>query len=270
MTDDTTLLDRGQGTLAVDVTGHGPLILAIPGMGELRDSFRHLTPGLVAAGCRLATMDLRGHGDSSLGFDSYDDEAAASDALAVIDALGGAPATIIGNSMGAGAAVIAAARAPDAVDRIVLIGPFVRDSGSVLSRLLLRLALVRPWGPAIWQRYYTSLFATDGPSDQADHADAVQRSLRRPGRWTAFQRTARTSHAAAEAALPHVRAGALVIMGERDPDFPDPAAEATWVANALQAQRVMVADAGHYPMAEQPAEVLAAILPFLSQPSQRG
>lgn len=243
--------------------GAGPLVVCVPGMGELQASFRHLVPGLVAAGYRVAVMDLRGHGDSSVRFDAYDDPAAAGDVLAVIDALGGGPATIVGNSMGAAAAVLAAAERPEAVDRLALIGPFVRDHGSAPTRWLLRVLLARPWGPAVWRTYYGSLFGQRRPADHDEHATRALALLRRPGRWAAFQATARTSHAPAEAALPSVAAPTLVVMGDRDRDFPDPQAEATWVAGALNGEYRMIAGAGHYPMAEQAAEVLDAMLPSL-------
>ncbi|MBP8918887.1 MAG: alpha/beta hydrolase [Micropruina sp.] len=256
-------LDRPGGTIAVEASGEGPLVVCVPGMGESRASFRHLVPGLVAAGHRVAVMDLRGHGDSSVGFDAHDDPAAASDVIAVIDALGGAPATVVGNSMGAAAGVLAAADRPDAVRRLVLIGPFVRDHGSGAARLFMRLLLARPWGPAVWRGYYRSLFGQPTPADHEEHADRALALLRRPGRWAAFQATARTSHAPAEAALPTVTAAALVVMGDQDRDFPDPEAEAAWVAGALRGEYRMIPGAGHYPMAEQAAETLAAMLPFL-------
>jgi len=255
---------RGGGSIAVETTGAGPLVVCVPGMGESRASFRHLVPGLVAAGYRVAVMDLRGHGDSSAGFGAYDDPAAAGDVLAVIDALGGGPATIVGSSMGAAAAVLAAAGRPEAVARLVLIGPFVRDHGSAATRLVLRVLLARPWGPAVWRGYYRSLFGRQRPADHDEHVARAHALLRRPGRWVAFQATARTSHAAAEAALPEVGAATLVVMGDRDRDFPDPEAEASWVAEALHGEYAMVDAAGHYPMAERPAEVLNAMLPFLA------
>jgi pimeloyl-ACP methyl ester carboxylesterase len=52
-------------------------------------------------------------------------------------------------------------------------------------------------------------------------------------------------------------------MGEQDPDFPDPKAEAQRIAGALHARVVMVADAGHYPQAQQPAAVTRSVLEFL-------
>src|SRR3712207_851770 len=109
--------------IAVEVTGEGPLVVCIPGMGELRSSFRLLVPALVAAGFRVAAFDLRGHGDSDDGFDAFDDAAAARDALSVIAHLGGGPAVLAGSSLGAGAAVLAAAERPEAVSGLVLLGP---------------------------------------------------------------------------------------------------------------------------------------------------
>lgn len=267
----TLEVERERGTISVEVTeGSGPLVLCVPGMGESRASFRHLVPGLTEAGYQVAAMDLRGHGDSTADFDAYDDVAAASDILAVIDTLGTDQATVVGNSMGAAAAVLAAAQRPDTIDKLVLIGPFVRDHGSAASRLLLRAFLARPWGPAIWRSYYKSLFGEQTPDDHDAHVDQALSMLRRPGRWRVFQATTRTSHAPAEAALPKVSATTLVVMGDRDRDFKDPEAEARWVAEALDGDYLMVAGAGHYPMAEQPDVVLSAVLPFLASEVRNG
>ncbi len=44
-------LERPEGRLAYDVTGtSGPLLICVPGMGELRQSYRLLAPLLVGAG----------------------------------------------------------------------------------------------------------------------------------------------------------------------------------------------------------------------------
>ena len=53
-------------------------------------------------------------------------------------------------------------------------------------------------------------------------------------------------------------------MGERDPDFPDPSEEATWIAEALNASVVMVPEAGHYPQSQQPELTTEAVLGFLA------
>ena len=72
----TRLLDRPEGRIGYDVIGDGPLVVCLPGMGELRSSYRFTVPALTAGGFRVATMDLRGHGDSDATFSAYDDVAA--------------------------------------------------------------------------------------------------------------------------------------------------------------------------------------------------
>jgi pimeloyl-ACP methyl ester carboxylesterase len=57
-----------------------------------------------------------------------------------------------------------------------------------------------------------------------------------------------------------------VINGTLDPDWADPRAEAEGIAAELPAGLgtvVMIEGAGHYPHAQFPAEVAAAVLPFL-------
>lgn len=85
MPTDIEYLSRPNGRIAYDVTGSGPLVVCVPGMGELRSSFRALVPALVGRAYRVATVDLRGHGESDTGFDSFDDTAAASDVIALIE-----------------------------------------------------------------------------------------------------------------------------------------------------------------------------------------
>ena len=115
-------------------------------------------PALVEAGYRIATMDLRGHGDSDATFAAYDDVAAGTDVVALLAELGGGPAVLMGNSMGAGVAAWAAAEAPDLVAALVLIGTFVRDAptgrGAVLA---FRLALLRPCGATALSAWYARL-----------------------------------------------------------------------------------------------------------------
>jgi pimeloyl-ACP methyl ester carboxylesterase len=55
----------------------------------------------------------------------------------------------------------------------------------------------------------------------------------------------------------------LVVVGEQDPDFPDPRVEADWIGRALRGQVVMVSEAGRYPQSQRPDLTAAAILRFL-------
>ena len=122
----TCFLDRPGGRIAYDDTGAGPLVIMVPGLGDIRAEYRFLVPQLVAAGYRAVTMDLRGHGESSIGWPDYSAAALGSDIAALVDRLAAGPAIVIGTSRGAGAATWTAAVSPDRVSALVLIGPFVR------------------------------------------------------------------------------------------------------------------------------------------------
>ncbi|MEK8108917.1 alpha/beta fold hydrolase [Micromonospora sp. M12] len=60
-------------------------------MGDSRHSYRFLAPALVGAGYRVANVDIRGCGDSSLGWDGYSRTDIAGDLVAVVRHLGGPP-----------------------------------------------------------------------------------------------------------------------------------------------------------------------------------
>ena len=190
----TRYLVRPEGRIGYEVAGSGPLVVLVPGMGDLRSGYRFLGPALRASGYRVACSDLRGHGDSDVSFGSYGDVETAGDVIGLIEELGG-PAVVIGNSMGAGSGVIAAAERPDLVNGLVLIGPFVRnDELSGLQRILFRVAMARPWAAASWKMYLPKLYAGRKPVDFDDYRKTVAASLGRPGYGKAFSLTTRTSH----------------------------------------------------------------------------
>jgi pimeloyl-ACP methyl ester carboxylesterase len=265
----TSYLARPDGRVAYDVGGDGPLVVLVPGMGDLRATYRFVAPALREAGYRVAATDLRGQGDSDTTFPTYGDAETAADIVALVEELGG-PAAIVGNSMGAAAAVIMAAERPELVNGLVLVGPFVRNARTnTMQRLLLRVAMAPLWAATAWKSYMPRLYAGRRPDDFEAYRDRVVASLRRPGYAKAFSRTTHTSHDPAEARLSDVSAPTLVLMGDWDPDFPDPKAEAAWIAEALQGKAVIVSEAGHYPQSQQPDVTATAVLRFLTSPRDR-
>ena len=130
----------------------------------------------------MACTDLRGHGDSDTTFASYGDVETAGDIAQIIEELG-SPAVIIGNSMAAGAATLVAGDRPDLVAGLVLIGPFVRNGkASAIQRILLRLAMARPWAATSWKSLPApKLYAGRRPGDFEEYRETVVASLRRPG-----------------------------------------------------------------------------------------
>src|SRR4051794_29001977 len=125
----TEYLERPGGRLAYDdTTGTGPLVVCLPGIGDVRALYRFLGPALVGAGYRVVTADLRGHGESSVNWPDYTVPALGADILALIDHLEAGPAVVVGESVAAAAAIWAAAQAPDKVSALVLPGPSTRDA----------------------------------------------------------------------------------------------------------------------------------------------
>jgi pimeloyl-ACP methyl ester carboxylesterase len=259
----TKFLDVPGGRLAYSDVGDGPRVIAVPGMGDLRSSYRFLAPRLAAAGYRVVSLDVRGHGETSVSWDDYSVGAIASDILELIRAVG-APTHVIGNSMAGGAAVIAAARDPKAVRSIVLVDPFVRNvMPTWLMTAIFGPILFRPWGPLLWRGYFRMAFPTRKPDDFQAEQVRRETSLAERGRLRAFRRMATTSKSESERSIAGVVAPALVIMGSRDPDFPKPAKEAQLVASLVRGTVVMIEGAGHYPQTEMPEAVTAALVPFL-------
>jgi pimeloyl-ACP methyl ester carboxylesterase len=260
----TSYLARPQGRISYDVVGSGPLVVLVPGMGDLRSAYRFLTPVLVAAGYRVACTDLRGHGESDTTFASYGDADTADDVAALIEELGG-PAVIVGNSMGAGAAVLVAADHPDLISGLVLVGPWVRNGANgALQRALFRVVMARAWAAGAWKAYLPKLYAGRRPEDFDQYRRQLVANLHRPGYTKAFSLTTRTDHGPAEARLGDVNAPVMVVMGELDPDFKDPIAEANWIGERLHGEVVMVPEAGHYPQSQRPAITNDAVVRFLS------
>lgn len=265
----TRFLDRDEGAIAYDDEGSGPLVVLVPGMGDVRATYRFLKPALVTAGFRVVAMDVRGHGESGTGFSDYSTSAVGSDVVALVRHLNAGPAVVIGGSMGAGAAAWAAAEDPVRVQGLVLIAPFVREGtplplGKTGTRLLFRALFARPWGPWVWSTYLTNnLFPSAKPQDQATYKRHLQRNLTEKGRMEAFQRMMSYSKEDVERRLPEVKAPVLVVMGTKDPDFVDPAAEANAVATLLRGDVVLIEGAGHYPHAEMPERTIPPILGFL-------
>jgi pimeloyl-ACP methyl ester carboxylesterase len=264
-----SFLDRPEGRIGYDIGGDGPLVVLVPGMGDLRSAYRFLAPALRQEGYRVACTDLRGHGDSDATFTSYGDVETADDIIALIEELEG-PAVVVGNSMGAGAAAYAAAERPDLISGLVLVGPFVRNGKTTgMQRVLLRVAMARPWAAMSWNSYLPKLYKGQLPVDFDEYRRTIVASLRRPGYAKSFSLTTRTDHAMAESRLGEVAAPTMVVMGELDPDFPDPHAEAEWISHTLHGSVVMVPDAGHYPQSQQPDITTKSVLSFLEEVDHR-
>jgi pimeloyl-ACP methyl ester carboxylesterase len=271
---ETEFLDVPGGRLAYDVTGpqDAPLMICTPGMGDTRKVYRFLAPRLADAGYRVATLDLRGEGESSVGWDDYRSAAASADLLALLRHLGG-PAVLLSNSYSAASSIVAAAEAPDLVAGLAMTGPWTHSPQPPpgIRGLITRAgtALVGRIAAA-WTAYYRSLYKGAKPADLGAYTRDLATNLRQPGRLAALRGMLAGGHDAAAARLPEVHCPALIVMGTADPDFPDPVAEARWIQQQLAASGndvvvELLEGCGHYPIAEAPEPTGKAVLAFLDR-----
>ncbi|MFX0577780.1 alpha/beta fold hydrolase [Nocardia nepalensis] len=108
--------------LSYDVTGTGPLVLLIMGTGSPGRVWRtYQVPALVQAGFRVATMDSRGIAPSDECAEGMSIDDLVADAAALIEHLGGAPAHVVGTSMGARVVQELSLSRPDLVAKAVML-----------------------------------------------------------------------------------------------------------------------------------------------------
>jgi pimeloyl-ACP methyl ester carboxylesterase len=249
------------GTIAYeDTLGAGKLVLCLPGLGVTRQTYAPFVPELVAAGHRVVTMDLRGEGESDAVWADYSPEAIARDAIALLRHLGAGPAVLFTNSYTGASAIWAAAEAPELFDAIVLSDPFARVTPRPNPVMRAAVWAVRTFRP-LWVMYWSTLYKTR-KADPAERA-ALSANLAEPGRMDALRAMLAADVSVCEARSGEVRTPALVLMGSKDPDFPDPAAEARLIADRIGGTVAMIEGAGHYPHSELPAETAAAVLAFI-------
>lgn len=271
----TEFLALDEGTLAYDIAGSGPLVVLAHGMGDSREAFRFIAPELVAAGYRVASVDLRGCGESSVDWPTYTRTAIAGDLLALVRHLGG-PAVLVGHSIAGGAVSIAAADAPDLVTAVVELGPFTRkqkirlgDFGVARYRrgALHLIGTTMLGSTRQWAKYLDVAYPGAKPADWSARLTEITTSLEQPGRMKVLQKMGSLPPVDAGEALPRVTRPVLVIQGSHDPDWVSPRAEGEAILADLPAglgQLTVIEGAGHYPHVEAPHETLEAMLPFLN------
>ena len=230
----------------------GPGVICLPGMGDIRSVYRHLTEPLVSRGYRVALADLPGLGESEAGPEPSQVDIA----HLVVDLAEGldSPAIVIAHSYTPDSALLASQISPSIVG-VLAIGPWATTPElDPFMRAVSRIVSRTPW---LWGWFYRSLHKRP-PADLKDHVRAIRSSLRRAGGTSTLQRMALGvgKDATDRRKLTTVPVG--IVMGSADPDFKDPLAEAEAFAQGLDAAITLAEGCGHYPHTEDPDAVLEA------------
>lgn len=249
-------LDIDGGKLAYETCGTGPKAIVLLHDGILHSAAYDDVWPILCERFRVVRYDRRGYGASTPASEPY---APAKDLEALTKAVGFEHATLVGSSSGSGIAVDYALAHPEAVDRLVLVGPWISGfdaSFGFIARSLKLAAMVKTGNleGAVKDPYILTKGA------DAERARVVAWLKANPGNLGAGTRE--RPLAVAKPRLGEVRAPTLVLVGEVDIEDVQDQAKAleTLMPNA---RRVVLPASGHFMYVERPktfAEIVRAFV----------
>jgi pimeloyl-ACP methyl ester carboxylesterase len=267
---------HGERVAYVD-EGRGEVLLLLHGMAGSSQTWRSVIKPL-SRQFRVIAPDLPGHGESTKPRSDYSLGAFAALLRDLLDELGVSRATIVGHSLGGGVAMQLLYQHPDYAQRLILIGSggLGPDVGLTLRLLsapgaelimpiiaprqvlaagervwswLRKAGIEAPRGEEIWRSYSTF---SDAPTRQS-----FLRTLRSVVDYRG-QAVSALNRLNTKTELP-----IMAIWGDRDAMIP--------VGHAYAAKQArpdirleVLADVGHFPQVERPAEVVELIEDFIA------
>lgn len=244
--------------------GHGPRrVLFLHGWFGDHKSFDPILPGFEEDVWSLALMDQRGYGLSGDRTGPFDIATIAEDALALADHLGWDNFSVVGHSMGGKAGLRLALLAPDRIAALVGIAPVWAGAAPFDAD---SLGLFRAAATDAGARDIIIRHSTSGRLDDGLYGELVETSQ---------------STASVEAFAAYFESWALdnfadqvrglstpvqVLVGAFDQAITADLVDATWRDALCNFSCHVLADAGHYPMQENPAALGEALNKFLEAP----
>ena len=248
--------------------GEGTPVILLHGIASSLYTWKDVLPAL-AAHHDVIAVDLPGFGGSAVPKEPSGEQAVRS-VLGLMDALSVRRASLAGNSLGGAIAVAIAARAPDRVDRLVLIDPAGYNCAAADRPFVLRLAAGVPavLAEALPLRPLVSLSLRQVFHDDRlvtpDRIAEYVAPLRRPGATRVLRALLLTSDDLGfPGVVREVHAPALIVWGRYDAWIP--VRDAARFAADIPGSRVAMLEAGHMPQEERPADTAALIEGFLAE-----
>ena len=259
-------------------------VVLIHGLGDEADTWRYLFPALSDAGYRVIAPDLPGFGRSI-----WKGRISVSlhcrivlRLLAMANVFAEKPAVLIGSSLGAGIAELVAAKRPDLVKDLILIGgcfPYKDKPGKSEKRLMMPF-IGKNWYRAFrsnhetaWKSlypYYGNLYTMSNTDKEFLRERVIARvestnqekgffsTLRSMARLIVFKRNFLAKK------IKNFHGKIFIVWGERDNIFP--ARRASFLRRLRpDAEFSVIAEAGHLPHQEKGDECAAEILRMINR-----
>lgn len=220
---------------------------------------------------RVITFDLRGQGRSEKTKDRLDLDSLAEDAAVLIEHCRGAPVHVVGFSMGTFIAMRLAARRPELVRSLTLIGPSAAaEEPENMPKYAKLIRYVRIFGPRPFTSRLMMILFGDTflkSAETAPQRRRWQRVVENLPRVLYRAASASAHRASIEHELTRIVAPTLVVSGEEDRPISPVRARAVQEAIA-GARFVPFTKTGHAVMIERPDDFNRALETFLAEVSQ--
>lgn len=248
------LVPVGDAQVDVIAEGRGPLVVLLP--SSLRDSldFDPLAERLAAGGCRVLRPQPRGMGRSSPPSDGMTLATLAGDVAGVVAAFDQGPAVVVGHAYGHWVARVTDHLYPERVAGVVVLAAAARDFPHGVAEQL--------------------AVASDTERTEAERLAALQVCMFAPGNdasvWlSGWHPQWRTAYRQASAWPPQdqwygtTNAPLLDVQGDQDVWRPPHTRQALTAVLGHKAHAVLVPNAGHAMVPEQPEAVAQTVLGWM-------
>jgi pimeloyl-ACP methyl ester carboxylesterase len=272
-------IETALGPMSITEAGSGFPVVMIHGLGATKVSFLP-TVAALAGTHRSIAVDLPGFGDSVKPIRArYDARFFARSIVELLDALGLERVNLIGNSMGGRVALEVGLRAPDRVERLVLLAPslaWLRDRpwAPVLRLVAPQLGLIQPTPRRIVEAIVERVVPGAGNGWTAAGIDEFLRSYLTARGRAAFYAAARNIYLEEPygkdglwTRLPELAPPSLFVWGRYDKLVP--LGFERHVRDALPESRHLVLNCGHVPQLERPKQTHEAIRRFFASNTDR-
>lgn len=257
--------------------GNGPALVLLHTMRTQLDLFQHVIPAL-SARYRVYAVDLPGHGHSDIPPADYTADFFMDMIARFLDQLGIERAVLVGESIGATAALGVAARGHPRVRAVVAISTYDYDRGrgakrgSALARLFFSLNDVPVLGGTVMRlRQYPIVKAIfDGGLHRVRSMPrALAREMyavgNRPGHYSAFMSLVHhwPTWATVRERYGDIDRPVLLLYGDHDWSRPDERAETARLIPGAEVRTVK--GAGHFLSFDAPTEAVEQVLEFVDR-----